>query len=116
MKAQRGRKAQRAQYAQGIFRKTLIGITDSLEQLFVAGSSAREGIDQPADGAVGHGVAGEIPPLQVFTDAARKIDAVGMPAVTVVSVAAEGGNLKGHAVQNKGQGTVLQPGFNDLLG
>ena len=82
----------------------------------MARGGTREGIDQPADGAVGHGIAGEIPPLQVFIDAARKIDAVGMPAVTVVSVAAEGGDLKGHTVQNKGQGTVLQPGFNDPLG
>ena len=66
-----------------------------------------EQVDQTGFGGPGHGVDGEIPPRQVFPQAGDKMYLVGMAAVGVGAVLAEGGDLPAVTFQHHRHRTVL---------
>ena len=114
-KTEPGRKAVEPQDAQSVFFKAAQRLTDGPHhapgQIFLPA----KGVAQALFGAVGHGVDGEVPPGQVLPDVGYKGYAVGVAAIGITALSAEGGDLVEPAVPLHGHGAMLQAGGDALL-
>ena len=102
-KTEPGRKAVETQDAQSVFFKAAQRLTDGPHH-------APGQIFLPANG-----VDGEVPPGQVLPDVGYKGHAVGVTAIGITALSAEGGDLIELAVPLHSHGAMLQSGGDALL-
>ena len=68
-----------------------------------------EGVGKPPCGGIGHGIDGKIPPGQILLHIPHEAHPVRMPAVPVIPLGAEGGDLHHARVGADAHGAVLLP-------
>ena len=115
LKAEHGRKAQRAQDAQPILLKAAVRLAHAAHNAARNVLRPAADVDQPRARIVGQRVHREIAAQQILAQAARKAHGVRPPVVGIVPVDAVGRDLKRQAVEQDGHGAVPEPRLDEPL-
>ena len=115
LKAEHGRKAQRAQDAQPILLKAAVRLAHAAHNAARNVLRPAADVDQPRARIVGQRVHREIAAQQILAQAARKAHGVRPPVVGIVPVDAVGRDLKRQAVEQDGHGAVPEPCLDEPL-
>ena len=115
LKAEHGRKAQRAQNAQSVLLKAAVRLAHAAHD--TARNVLRPAADVHKSGArvVGQRVHRKIAAQQILAQAARKAHGVRAPVVGIVPVDAVGRDFERQAAEQNGHGAVLQPRLDQPL-
>ena len=115
LKAEHGRKAQRAQDAQPVLLKAAVRLAHAAHNAARNVLRPAADVDQPRARMVGQRVHREIAAQQILAQAARKAHGVRPPVVGIVPVDAVGRDLKRQAVEQDGHGAVPEPRLDEPL-
>ncbi len=111
---QRGDEASGAEHPEPILGEALGRLADGADDPLLEVAEAAEGVDEGVGVEVeGDGVDGEVAAGQVLGDLGEVAYLVGAASVGVGALAPEGGHLVGVAVEEHGDGAVVDPGGDD---
>ncbi len=99
-----------AKHPQGVLPKAKVGVAHGADEPLGQILLPAKGVDDPAVLGQRHGVDGEIPPGQIMLQGVPKDHRVGVAAVGIAHVGAEGGHLQTCAVQQDGDRAVGEAG------
>ena len=105
-------KAQGAEDAQSVLLKAEVGLSHAADDSGGDVGYAAAAVHQSGGGAPGQRVHGEVPADQVLLQAGGELDPIRAAVVGVSPVHPKGRDLQGQALQQDGDGAVLQTGLH----
>ena len=109
-----GREAQRAEGPEPVLAEALHGVAHRAHEAAAEISFAALGVEELSfEEVVGHGVHGEVAAPEVLLDGRGVLDVVGMAAIGVIGLGAEGRHLDLELLPKNRDGAVLDPRRHD---